>query len=860
MIQLESGFAAKAELFTTWTNGCVQNNGVSPASCFSDWNAPKPWDNPLRTTPFSSAPGWRLGAGKGGTDSISIPIATIIDGTAGSKAAFSLALDPTDPLGEVALRRDEYSVGFERSFLRVAPAPSAPSTSTSSSSSRSSEPAGGNVLSFSAHIVAHPPSWRSGLHFYTQEWNSYFVPKVGDAHAAEYEGLGSYSWYQGQYNASRSNALGFKTNWDLSGTWMPYDGLFLPYQDKWLNLGPINGGLAQYNVTYAMIDKYYADIQARGFHSLSYFDVGNWGTQTKLPAQNRTPTTCGTIPNLGGRGAPCPTPAGGNQYLQDVLQPALIVHGWEAFRGSWTGYREDWVGTTDMDMGEPVFQDLIAEQATRHLEKLDHFEGIAIDRLDYSEFFNFDRDDGISWIPSTAATAGPGPHRPAQSLRHSHRAMFSRLSEIMHNRTEKKMIWMNCNSLCRIDLLGSFDGTFSEGAALNAVAWTGLFSPTIMWTYALGGQTAEQLDTFFQQHLAMNVYPMAPMPANDHSIPPSGDASLVETQYRAYAPLFDAMHGARWVLDVPEPILVTAAGAGGAGAGGAAGGKQVQQEQERVRSQPPLLGATATFVPCNSAAALQNPWVHEGDKSLRIKSSAGACLDVWQCGKSDGTTVDIFPCHPNGTRECGYTNQQWTLDTTLNRIKNVNWGNGCLTAGSEGPFLSECLQGDAQQVFELTAKGLIVAGRSKNTKSSSSTGTGIDGISQQPVEATAAEQCLVLGTPPPSPPAPPPPPPMPPWKGIAVANVWRLPNNSAVLGAVMLADAAATSKAKVIVQLGVLPAGVATKGRLWVLHPNATMGGWVPLGTVTVAAGTNITSPAEVPLVRGCAFVKLTPW
>jgi hypothetical protein len=30
---------------------------------------------------------------------------------------------------------------------------------------------------------------------------------------------------------------------------MPYDGLFLPYVDRgtgsWLNLGPINGGLAQ---------------------------------------------------------------------------------------------------------------------------------------------------------------------------------------------------------------------------------------------------------------------------------------------------------------------------------------------------------------------------------------------------------------------------------------------------------------------------------------------------------------------------------------------------------------------------------------------------------------------------------------
>jgi hypothetical protein len=48
---------------------------------------------------------------------------------------------------------------------------------------------------------------------------------------------------------------------------------------------------------------------------------------------------------------------------------------WEAYRGSRTGIPLDWVGTTDMDMGEMVFQDLIAEQAQRHFDMLPHFEG-----------------------------------------------------------------------------------------------------------------------------------------------------------------------------------------------------------------------------------------------------------------------------------------------------------------------------------------------------------------------------------------------------------------------------------------------------------------------------------------------------
>ena len=128
-----------------------------------------------------------------GHDSITIPIVTIIAGgggggssgsSDGSRAAFSLALDPTDPMGEVALARDNDAVGFERSFLRFDPSASAAAAASASESA--SAPT--TVVSFSAHIVAHQPSWRSGLHFYTQQWNSHFVPKVGDAQATEYEG------------------------------------------------------------------------------------------------------------------------------------------------------------------------------------------------------------------------------------------------------------------------------------------------------------------------------------------------------------------------------------------------------------------------------------------------------------------------------------------------------------------------------------------------------------------------------------------------------------------------------------------------------------------------------------------------
>ena len=87
-----------------------------------------------------------------------------------------------------------------------------------------------------------------------------------------------------------------------------------------------------------------------------------------------------------------------------------------------------------------------------------------------------------------------------------------------NGRTDKMML-NNCNLLCRLDEMRAFDGTFSEGAALNGVAWTGIRNPTILWTYALS-DNVPALEKFFQAHMLMDVYPMAPMPKNDHSINP----------------------------------------------------------------------------------------------------------------------------------------------------------------------------------------------------------------------------------------------------------------------------------------------------------------------------------------------------
>ena len=92
-----------------------------------------------------------------------------------------------------------------------------------------------------------------------------------------------------------------------------YDGLFLPYQDQWVNQG--GDGIPVTNVTYDVIDAHFAAIEKQGLHSLSHFSVAYFGVNISFPAANSTPAFCGTRPPFG-LPAPCPNASGASKYLQ----------------------------------------------------------------------------------------------------------------------------------------------------------------------------------------------------------------------------------------------------------------------------------------------------------------------------------------------------------------------------------------------------------------------------------------------------------------------------------------------------------------------------------------------------------------
>jgi hypothetical protein len=126
---------------------------------------------------------------------------------------------------------------------------------------------------------------------------------------------------------------------------------------------------------------------------------------------------------------------------------------------------------------------------------------------------------------------------------------------------------------------------------------------------------------------------------------------------------------------------------------------------ERRDQPPPPSTSALKLAPCSGASPAAQ-WVAKTDGSLR--THGGLCMDVNNCGKADGTAVAVYRCHPNGTAECGYKNQQWTFDKKpTGAIRNVNSGT-CLTWGGSGLTISRCQAGrGAVQSFSLTADGLL---------------------------------------------------------------------------------------------------------------------------------------------------------
>jgi hypothetical protein len=195
-------------------------------------------------------------------------------------------------------------------------------------------------------------------------------------------------------------------------------------------------------------------------------------------------------------------------------------------------------------------------QIQRKINVLPAFEGLVVDRSDWNQVVNFDGDDGFTFVGN--ATDGA----VGWSMKHSYLHAIGGIRAVLDTQKaagKPKVMLTNGVGYSWLPFMEHFDGTYSEGGNTNAAGLLGLTSTSIMWVYPRGPggtystpmqEEAAVVDAWFQRHVRMNVFPMAPFPDNDHAIDPS---PAFDADYLRYGPFFNAIKRTSWVLDA-EPI------------------------------------------------------------------------------------------------------------------------------------------------------------------------------------------------------------------------------------------------------------------------------------------------------------------
>ena len=329
-------------------------------------------------------------------------------------------------------------------------------------------------------------------------------------------------------------------NWDLSGRFYHYMGMYappVPADGEWLNRwNPFGatGGRLTYNVSYASQDALYAQAQALGFATLSYWNLFEFGMNV-YPVHKNLPSPVTPGPN-DFRNA--------TLYLSNNLADAMLRANWNyQDKASNLDNPGAWDGGVVMDPGVDSYTNEMVAQAARSTI-LPHFQGIVVDRSDYARYYNLEHNDGVSYY-----TGNGGAEGPASSLKKSYIKAISAIRQVFG---DQRIILMNSLGYSCISLMVGIDGTFSEGRQVSAVGILGSAGMvSILWTEHAG--TEEQMDSYFQRHLYLGVHPMAPLPAADHCI--SDNCGGCQAWYQNYGTLFASMQGKRWFL-APHAVNV----------------------------------------------------------------------------------------------------------------------------------------------------------------------------------------------------------------------------------------------------------------------------------------------------------------
>jgi hypothetical protein len=355
-------------------------------------------------------------------------------------------------------------------------------------------------------IVLHEADWRDGIAWMAKNYKAYFFPEEPLVNTIA--GCAAYSSYEGELDTAKYRKMAFSLNWKASLDF-PYMGMFIPpvknNDEKWLKYKQRGVQVGDGYATINGLNKYSEHLNQLGFHTISYFNVNEFGNGIVYPYKT---IPVGLLPDWDDR-------------------PVF----------------SNWEDCIVLDPADSTYKSFLLNQARLHIKNIPASSGICIDRLDWMRFYNSNGDDQISMVD----------RQKTQSLLLSWKNLMDPLSQIMHN--AHKVIF--CNPLDRrIDLMEHIDGIYDEfgymASSLNLCAQMAFFKPIIAWTASKENLMPDP-DAYFQRHLYLGAFLTAPFPGNDHTIQPDAWA---EKYYLDYGPMLSAIKGREWLL-APHVVEVT---------------------------------------------------------------------------------------------------------------------------------------------------------------------------------------------------------------------------------------------------------------------------------------------------------------
>ena len=355
------------------------------------WSAS--WVDPLQPSDVRAGGWWTgnywLGNNRGGgkrADFIVAALAAVLSADpAASDAGVSFALAPTDVPMDTRLDTDGPGGGF--AFTRT--------------HHRISNFA---AVELDIDIVGHEADWRASLGWSVQRWPEHWSPVNAEVYATA-AGTGSYSWYEGSLASDPPYSdMAYKVNWDLSGRYFPYMGMYLPPVspgEAWEN--DPEGSQTRANVTFESIGAWYRQMASAGFLDLSYYNVNEYGLNVVLPPPPPPVATAPPSPPsgsrsvdakyisrlfarvAGGAGVSCGTTwPNASACLAEAFPDAALTRSWDEIGGRVVqGAYYSWQNAIVVDPGVESYHAFMLEQLARHIVYEDAFGGIIVDRSEH---------------------------------------------------------------------------------------------------------------------------------------------------------------------------------------------------------------------------------------------------------------------------------------------------------------------------------------------------------------------------------------------------------------------------------------------------------------------------------------------